>query len=193
MRMIDPDGWDARYRTDPDPFSVDSSWYERRKLEVTLASLARERYGRAWDCAAGTGHLAAALADRCDQVLATDASGEAVRIAARRTAKLAGVRTGLARLPDRPDGADRVDLTVVSEVLYYLAEDERQRCLAMLARQRGELVCVHWRHLPHDAHLSGAEATAELGTALTVAGWTPLVEHQDPDFVLGSWHSGASR
>ena len=44
----EPD-FDAMYDADPDPWEVETSWYERRKLAVHLASLPRERYATAWE------------------------------------------------------------------------------------------------------------------------------------------------
>jgi hypothetical protein len=40
--------FEAMYRRDEDPWRVETSWYERRKLAVLLASLPRERYRRGW-------------------------------------------------------------------------------------------------------------------------------------------------
>ncbi len=183
--------FDTLYRTDPDPFGVGTRWYEQRKLAIALASLAEPRYPLAWDCASGTGHLAEALGGRCDRVLASDAAPEAVRITAERTSALDAVRVEVSALPDRPEQARDAGLTVVSEVLYYLDDDTRRTCLAMLADQSGELLSVHWAHHPHDAHLSGVAVTAELSFALRSRGWSSLVTHREDDFVLASWRSAS--
>jgi hypothetical protein len=120
-------------------------------------------------------------------VIATDASPTAVRLTEQRASAASQVRCDVSRLPDRPDGADDADLTVVAEVLYYLPDDERARALDMLTGQRGEIACVHWRHHPDDAYLSGAAVTDELGGALTAAGWTLAWRHDDLDFVMAGW------
>lgn len=182
-----PADFEAKYREDPDPFGVGTSWYERRKERLLLAALTQERYDAAWDCASGTGHLAVALAERCARVVATDASPTAVRLTERLTSAAPHVRCEVSHLPDRPDEAAAVDLTVVAEVLYYLPDDERAQALAMLTRQHGEIACVHWRHDPDDAYLSGAAVTDELGAALTAAGWKLAWRHDDLDFVMGGW------
>jgi len=186
-RLTDDTDFDALYRRDSDPFAVGSSWYERRKEQILLAGLTRRHYRFAWDCAAGTGHLAHQLAARCDEVLATDASPAAVELAASLTSDQRPVRCAVSALPDVPVECRDADLTVVAEVLYYLPEPAREAAIGALTDQSGELVAVHWRHHPHDAHLSGAAVTDELGTSLTEHGWTSAVRHEDTDFVLGAW------
>ncbi len=187
MRHTD---FESLYQSDPDPFQVATSWYERRKEAVLLAGLASSRYSTAWDAACGTGHLSWALTGRCDLVLATDSSATAVALTEQRTADSPGVRCSVSRLPDRAAGADQAELTVVSEVLYYLPDEARARTLAMLADQRGELVCAHWRHHPDDAYLSGEAANEELDKELTAAGWTTAWRHDDTDFVMAGWRCG---
>jgi hypothetical protein len=185
--LTDAADFDALYRRDPDPFGVASSWYERRKEQILLAGLTRSHYRLAWDCATGTGHLARRLAERCDQVLATDASEAAVELAGSETSGARGVRCAVSALPDVPAECRAADLTVVAEVLYYLPGPARSAAIGALVDQSGELVAVHWRHHPHDAHLSGAAVTDELGAALTRRGWTAVVRHEDVDFVLAAW------
>src|SRR6476620_11863472 len=119
--MRRPD-FETLYQHDADPFDVATSWYERRKEAVLLSSLTRERYASAWDVACGTGHLAHALGERCDRVLATEASPTAVRLTEDRTRDTRQVRSLVSRLPDRPVDAAGVELTVVAEVLYYLPD-----------------------------------------------------------------------
>lgn len=185
--MTEASDFEALYRRDTDPFDVASSWYERRKEQVLAAILTRRHYALGWDSACGTGHLAQRLAGRCDQVLATDASPTAVDLTDVLTRDLAGVRCRVSALPEVPDDARGADLTVVGEVLYYLPDAARAASIDALGQQYGELVSVHWRHLPHDAHLSGAEVTDELDAALTGGAWTRVVRHEDTDFVLGVW------
>jgi trans-aconitate methyltransferase len=184
--MRRPD-FETLYQHDADPFDVATSWYERRKEAVLLSSLTREHYASAWDAACGTGHLAHALGERCDRVLATDASPTAVRLTADRTRDAPRVRALVSRLPVRPVEAAAVELTVVAEVLYYLSDEERARTRSMLRNQAGELVSVHWRHHPDDAYLSGAAATEELDADLTSAGWTAAWRHDDTDFAMAGW------
>lgn len=186
--MREAPDFEAMYRRDPDPFGVQSSWYEQRKLAVVLASLCRQRYSCAWDAACGTGDLALRLASRCTDVLATDDSPRAVELSTARTEGTC-VRVRRHTLPDRPHpGLESIDLVVLSEVLYYLPEEARVATYALVDDVRaGEVVAVNWRHHPHDAHLSGTAAVREFDDAFAGRGWNPAVRHEDRDFVLTSW------
>ncbi len=188
---MDVPDFDAVYRDDPDPWRVRSSFYERRKLEVVLASLSRPTYAAAWDPACGVGELAARLSERVDRVLATDASAEAIRLTRDRAEHLTNVEVAAQALPARPpQGWGPFTLVLLSEFLYYLPATERSASVAMITSvvaDRAELVCLHWRHKPHDAWLSGAEVQVEVGQQLLVDGWRPLVQHEDRDFVLHSF------
>jgi len=180
------------YANNPDPFGVRDTWYERRKLNVLLATLRRDMYAAAWDPACGTGHLATALAPRCEQVLATDASQQAVHLTSAIAQGLANVSVRNLRLPNLPATAPAYDLVVVSEVLFYLSAPDRTRTVQLLDTVTtnvvdAEIVAVHWRHHAHDAQLSGVDVTEELDAGLRDQAWTPAVRHDDPDFVLASW------
>lgn len=186
--------FEERYRADPDPFRVRTSWYERRKIQVVLASLTREHYRAAWDIACGTGDLALALTDRCGRVSATDAAPTAVELT-RDLLQDKGADVSVSALPRLAVPAASFDLIVASEVLYYLDEASRQASYDVVLAAAAdpepghapEVVAVHWRHHPHDAHLSGAQVTAELDARLAAAGWQRRVRHEDADFVTGHW------
>lgn len=184
--MIEVPDFDAVYRADPDPWQVTSSFYEQRKQAVVLASLTRPTYASAWDPAAGTGALAARLAERADAVLATDSSVEAVRLSSRRCAGLPNVEVAQLSQPERPE-RDGFDLVVVAEFAYYLSAEARTdmwKVLSDVAAPTAELLAVHWRHRPHDGYLSGADVQAEAADRLTQDGWRTVVRHDDQDFVL---------
>jgi SAM-dependent methyltransferase len=196
--MADIPDFDAMYAADPDPFRVHQSWYERRKQGVVLALLGRERYGHAWDAACGTGALALALAGRCGRVTASDASARAVALTQELLAGTPRARCLVSALPHVPELGSAVDLVVLAEVLYYLAAADRRAAYAAVldvVAPDAELVAVHWRHHPDDAHLSGQAVTEELGGALERQGWRWRSRHVDPDFVAASWvpgHQGAA-
>ena len=193
--MSGPPDFDAKYRADPDPWDVGGSPYERRKRAVVLASLRREHYAGAWDPACGTGHLTADLAMRCDQVLASDASATAARIAGERCAGLP-VSVSHRALPDGPAGdAFRPDLLMLSEVFYYLDDDVRAATVTLVDRVAApdaELVTVHWDGAPDDARLSGRGAQAELVTQLVTHGWTHRIHHTDDGFLLDTVTRGTA-
>src|SRR5699024_4520088 len=140
---------------DPDPFGVRTSWYERRKLGLVLGCLARPRYALAWDAACGTGDLALALSRRCRRVVATDRSPCAVALTTQLCADRPGTRVRRQVLPDNLPPGENPELVVLSEVLYYLSEQDRGRTYEVLQTCLSpatgtEVVAVHWRHRGHD-------------------------------------------
>lgn len=184
--MNGPD-FDRLYREHDDPFEVETSWYERRKQSVLLATLPRERYRRAWDAAAGTGALAAALAERADDVLATDSSPVAVeRLIAR------GLDAEHNRLPHVPNRAHGADLIVLAEVLYYFDDADAEATLAAIAGScapGADLVAVNWLGDGDDLACPGPVATRRFDEWLAAAGWHPLVHLDDDRFALRCWRS----
>lgn len=135
-----------------DPWALRESWYERRKLALLLAMLpsARSRFALEFGCSIG--ESTAALADRCDRLIAVDASATALgrahaRLAGRRNVEL--VHATLPRDWDRIAlGEHPLDLVVISETGYYLAEDELCELVAKVRRALspdGFLVLCHWR------------------------------------------------
>ena len=182
------------YAADPDPWSVGTSAYERRKRAVVLACLRRERYTTAWDPACGTGHLAADLAGRCDRVVASDASPTAARIAAQRCAGLS-VDVAHRALPDAPGADVRPDLVMLSEVVYYLPDAVRAATVALVderAARAAEVVVVHWDGAPDDAWLSGPAAQLEVVAQLAERGWAHRIHHDDDGFLLDTLTRGAA-
>ncbi|MBW3084046.1 hypothetical protein KEM60_00229 [Austwickia sp. TVS 96-490-7B] len=182
--------FEAMYTANPDPWEVGSSWYERRKIAVVLSCLRRERYRLGWEAACGTGHLVDRLADRCGQVVATDACQRAVALTTARTAGRPHVHCAVSALPAHPEGLGVPDLIVLSEVLYYLDEPTREETYQLIdtvAAPDADVVGVHWRPLGEDYTLPGAQAHRDLGEALTRRGWTRVVTHTDEEFLVGVW------
>jgi len=176
--------FEAMYAADPDPWSVRTSWYERRKLAVLLAALPHERYRRAWEPGCGIGVGTAALAERTDHLVASDGSPRAVAATRDATVGLSHVRVVGSVLPEVPlDGP--VDLVVAAEFLYYLDDLAAGVDALWDAAARGaHLVCVHWARRPHDGHQSGVQLHGLLRLSATERGARHLVEHRDDDFVL---------
>lgn len=184
-RGLDPgpaaEHFEAKYRTDPDPWQVTSSWYERRKYALTMASLPREHYRAVWEPGCSIGVLTELLTARAELIDASDLSPTAVQAAGRRLAGRRGVTVARAALPAEPPRAE-YDLVMMSEVLYYLAGDDRERSLAVVDKVlTGDLVVVHWRHHPEDAWAAGADVNAQVRSR---PGWRSVVRHDEDDFVL---------
>ncbi|MGQ0837498.1 PIG-L family deacetylase [Actinokineospora sp.] len=168
------------YRADPDPWDTADGWYERRKRALALASLPDRRYRRALEPACGTGELTRELIRRCAEVTAFDPVPDAVR-----RARIAApeARVALGALPDTLP-TEPVDLVVLSEILYYLSDDDLAASLDRLLdvlEPGGTLLAVHWRPWAPEAPRDGAAAHRAL---LDRGELTPLVEHVDAEFLL---------
>ena len=166
-----------------DPWNYGRSWYERRKRALTLAALPEEGYERGLEVGCSIGTLTAELAARCNNLLAVDASGTAVRRAEDLLAGTPGVRVEQRVLPGSWPGGT-YDLVVVSEVGYYLAPAELARLwdrVEASLEPGGTLLLCHWRHPIEGWELDG-------DTVHTLArqrlGWRTSGLYQERDFVL---------
>ncbi len=104
----------------PDHFSAVAAPYAEfrprypTELFDFVASLAPRRH-RAWDCGAGSGQATSDLAERFDEVIASDLSAEQVASAAPRT----NVRWLVAPAESTPIEASSVDLVAVAQALHW--------------------------------------------------------------------------
>jgi SAM-dependent methyltransferase len=170
------------YAADPDPWKFTERWYDQRKYSLTLASLRRPRYRRGYEPACSIGVLSERLAPRCDALLCTDLVGAAVASARQRLAGFAHVTVAQQALPDWPEGT--FDLIVLSEVLYYLTDEDLSTVLHQ-ARSAllpgGDLVAVHWRHPVPEHRRGGDDVHYAIGA---VNGLESVAAYQDPDIRL---------
>lgn len=181
------DYFEAMYGASDDPYALRTRWYEERKRSLLLAALPHQRYRRAFEPGCGVGELTAALAARCDEVLASDLSPAAVRIARERCGALPNVCVVQHTLPaDWPRGEERFDLIVLSELGYFL-EAPAMHALAQCCRQsldaQGTLLACDWRPDFRERSLSTDEVHAELAGL----GLTRLLRHEEDDFLMQVW------
>jgi len=189
---LPPAYFDRMYAGDDDPWGFRSRWYEERKRALTLAALTRRRYRRVFEPGCSLGLLTEGLAQRADQVLATDVAEAVLRQARARLGQLPTVRVERIGVPQEwPSGT--FDLILLSEMGYYLSDDD----LATLATRAaaslddgGTLLAVHWRHPVADYPLTGDDVHEVLGAA---AGLRGLVRHVEDDFRLDLWIRGTVR
>lgn len=180
----EPPDFDAMYRADSDPWDVESSWYERRKLSVLLATLPREHYRRAWEPGCGPGIVSQSLADRVDELVASDASPLAIDLAERRPGTRPNIHYVHSELPEVPL-EEPVDLLVVAEFLYY-AKDLAAALDALwsICAPGAHVVFLHWAHRPHDAFRSGPQMHARISLDSLTRGALRVISHSDQDFLL---------
>jgi SAM-dependent methyltransferase len=180
---LDGHYFDRLYAADPDPWSLAERWYEQRKYALSVAALPRQRYRSALEIGCSVGVLTAALAERCESLLAVDVADPAVAAARRRTGHLPAVDVQRRSVPDEwPDG--RFDLVVLSEVGYYYAPDDLHRLLGHICaalEPGGTLLAVHWRHPVEDYPLGGDEVHAVLDRDARL---DATVRHLETDFLL---------
>lgn len=175
--------FDRFYAGTEDPWGFEDRWYEKRKRALTLASLPRERFSSAFEPGCSIGVLTAALAERCDRLLATDVADRPLQVARRRLAGRHGVRLEQRRVPQEwPAGS--FDLIVLAEVGYYSSTADLATlvdCAAGALVPDGVLVACHWRHPVADYPLSGDAVHAAL---VAHPGLDVLARHVEEDFLL---------
>lgn len=185
--MSMPAGYfDALYQHSEDPWGFRRRWYERRKRELALATLPRQRYAYIFEPGCSNGELSVALAERCDRLLSCDISARATALARERLAAFPGAEVRTARLPEEwPAGP--FDLIVLSELGYYLGEADLQRliqrCLDSLSAD-GALLACHWLHPILDCPLDGRQVHRLLHANLPLQ---RAVRHEESDFLLELW------
>ena len=169
MRPIDPDGFEALFRQDVDPWNYARSPFEAYKRDRLLRACGDRVYGRGLELACANGETTRRLAKRCLRLLAVDSSETAVKEAARRTAGLRNVAVKQALLPSQtPQGP--FDLIVASEILYYLSCSDLLALLGQLQQALapgGRLVILHHVIAFADARQPPALAQRRAKTFLT--------------------------
>jgi SAM-dependent methyltransferase len=186
--------FESLYAADEDPWDVRSTWYERRKRAILLASLGQARYRSAFEPGCGNGEMSAALAARCERLLACDGAAGAVAAARRRLDGTApqAVRIEQRSLPAQWPVDERFDLVVISELAYYFdaaaLRDMLARTHAMLD-PGGELVMCHYLPDFDDRVSATADAHALAGR---LPGMVRMVRHLDQDFLLETWQRSAA-
>jgi SAM-dependent methyltransferase len=166
------------YASDPDPWSFETSAYERRKYDATIAALDGRRFANGLEIGCSIGVLTERLAKLTDDLLAIDVAEKALDRARRR--ELPNVAFELREVPEQfPDGA--YDLIVISEVMYYLDPPAFDAtCNAIERTLDGTLLAVHWRPDAPSYPLTGDEVHARL----THRFGPPTYSARDPQYNL---------
>lgn len=151
--IIDPAGFEVRFREDIDPWNYATSSFEAYKRGILLRACGTRLYGRGLELACAIGETTRVLTPKCLRLLALDASPTALDEARRRIGGRRNVSFMLARLPrEMPCGP--FDLIVASEIFYYLKLNDLRLLLLRLERALalgGRLVILHHLRDFHDA------------------------------------------
>ncbi|QIP15923.1 methyltransferase domain-containing protein [Spirosoma aureum] len=149
--------FDDVYRASNDPWSFETSPYEKAKYEATLAALSKNHYRNAFEIGCSIGVLSEMLTQRCDKLLAVDASELPLETARKRLAAYPQVTIRQMAIPNEfPD--QQFDLILLSEVGYYLVLDDLKRARQLMIDHLeigGHLLLVHWTPFVHDYPLTG--------------------------------------
>ena len=178
--------FETLYACADDPDSAHARFQAQRKRDVLLASLPRARFRHAYlpDC--GHGELAAALAARCDRVLAADTCAAALHAAQTRTAHLGNVTLQRHSLPGGWPSAQHFDLVVLSGVgdaqALPAVQDIARRCADSLDEDGVLMVCDWQPELDVRATSTGA-----VHAAFAAVGLVPLVTHAEDGLRLMAW------
>jgi SAM-dependent methyltransferase len=177
---------DQFYDRAADPWGFRTRWYERRKREIVVASLPRRRFEKCWELGCSVGELTAALAARCDRILATDGNTRAVAQASERVRDFAHVQIEQQIHPEEWP-RDQFDLIIFSE-LGYNFEPASVRAFAQRFGQSltasGVLVACHWRHPIEGCPTPGDNVHRIIAETLALP---RVVHHAERDFLLEIW------
>jgi len=170
---LQPSYFDQVYAANADPWSFESSDYERAKYAATLAALPAMKYERAFEIGCSIGVLTAQLATRCQHLLAVDVADAALARARERCAGLPQVDVQCMQVPDTVPPGD-FDLIVLSEVGYYWSLDDLHRALNWIfaaMRSGGHVVLVHWTAVVADYPLTGDDVHETASRQAGARGW----------------------
>jgi hypothetical protein len=177
--------FDEMYRADPDPWKFESSWYEERKYELTMAALPDRRYRSAFEPGCSIGVLSSRLAKRCDRLLATDIVPKVLERARRRVSASDGALFEVRAIPEEwPPGP--FDLVVLSEIAYYFDSETLEGITTQLIASTtsgATVVGVHWRGVTNYP-LTGDEAHGIIDSNPSLQ---MEVHHVESEFVLDVW------
>jgi trans-aconitate methyltransferase len=170
------------YADAEDPWGFGTRWYEQRKYALTLAALPEPRFASALEIGCSIGVFTARLADRCDHLVAVDASERALA-AARERAPTVEFHRG--EVPGFwPAGT--YDLVVLSEVAYYLDPDDLTGLLDQVSTdltEDGFVLACHWRHPVADYPQTGDAVHQAMSDR-----WPRVSRTTEPDFLLDLYH-----
>jgi 2-polyprenyl-3-methyl-5-hydroxy-6-metoxy-1,4-benzoquinol methylase len=122
-----PEHFERLYQSNPDPWSFETSAYEHAKYQRTVSAVGARRFSSGLEVGCSIGILTRMLAPSCDSLLGIDIVEAPLREARSRSAGRRHVRFRQMRVPDEWP-ADKFDLIVFSEVLYFLAPEDIDRC-----------------------------------------------------------------
>ncbi len=164
---LDAAYFDGLYADKPDPWDFETSDYEAKKYDETIAALGDERSERGLEVGCSIGILTRRLAPLCGRLVATEVSRAALEQAEARCADLPNIEFRL--VSGAAHGFDGAyDLIVLSEVVYYWDDADLDRVADGILRTLapgGRVLLVHYV-LETNYPKSGDDAVGALGARL---------------------------
>jgi cyclopropane fatty-acyl-phospholipid synthase-like methyltransferase len=182
-KSLPGDYFDQIYAAEADPWNFTTSEYEAGKYKHTLEALPCARYGSAFEIGCSIGVLTSQLAARCDRLLSVDVAETALQAARKRCAHWPQVRFERMAVPGEYP-AECFDLTVVSEVGYYLSRPDLEQLAGRIQQHttaHGQLLLVHWLPPVADYPLTGDEVHEYF---LSLPNWECLTSFRAPQYRL---------
>ena len=149
--------FDKVYDVNTDPWNFETSVYEKEKYAVTISALNKKLYKNVFEVGCSIGVLSEMLAERSKNLLAVDASEAPLFKARQRLLAYKNVVVDKMNIPAEFISTP-CDLIVLSEVAYYLNDEDLQilRVKAMQQLEKGgQLLMVHWTPFVHDYPQTG--------------------------------------
>ena len=147
------------YAANDDPWNFETSPYEAGKYIATMEALPKNHYCNALEIGCSIGVLTRMLAEKCLHVLATDISEKALEFAEIKCREVENVSFQKLNFPnDLP--SDLFDLILISEVAYYLSEEDWKIAMHKIfdiLTEKGEVVLVHWLPVVPDYPQTGEQ------------------------------------
>lgn len=139
--------FDSMYQASDDPWNFTTSAYEQEKYQHTITSLNGKSFIRGLEIGCSIGVLTNLLSAHCPSILAVDISEQPIAVAKQRLKDRPGVEFAVLQIPQQFPG-DSFDLIVLSEVAYYLNNDDLKLTRELIfdsLTEGGTLCLVHWR------------------------------------------------
>lgn len=164
---LTPDYFEDMFRDNPDPWSFETSDYEKAKYARTVAALGSGRFNSGFEIGCANGVLTVQLAPLFDALLAVDVSKTAVGLAKARCRELDNVSVCEMNFPREAPAADTIDCVIMSEVAYYWDDSDLERAADWLrGLPKGACILLVHYILDTDYPQSGDAAVDKLANLL---------------------------
>lgn len=180
--------FDGIFGQDDDPWSLASSAYEAAKFARTIGVLDDRHYAAALEVGCAHGVLTERLAPLCADLLAIDIAAKAIDLARSRCGSLTQVRFERVAFPGEMPDANRLDLVLLSEVVYYWSDVDivaAAEWLGSHVASGSRILLVHYTG-ETDYPQTGDAAVAKLRAALGSVVAVELAERHD-SYRLDLW------